>query len=287
MTVLAASAVLLIACDAPPQEAPTTAAPIGVLDYRQPYAFDSTSKFNRLLIEVQSRMRVIQDGQIRRYVMLSPHPRELTFDGKTTPYREMLANSGGGSEITFVHALDDDASMISRRFEHPDAVPRKLLHECPRANYSALKTPRELLSDEVRPLTSLAQLMAAAQSRQPIVGRLEYRYGTQATIALDFPIRLVNIKPELPSKRPGAGSAWQAVSAPVPLPIGDPAQLCDYTRPAVFAFRDFSGLHAAVRLCEQTRNGLTSQDFSCPVEVFGNLQLFALINREGVVAPTR
>lgn len=271
-----ASSLLVAGCE---RDVPALdSAPNEVLDYRRAFTFDSSSMVNQLLIEAQSRMTLRSSTGVSRYLLLAPHPRETTFESNHPPYREMLAQSDGSSEVTFIHSLDGHVSIVSRRFERPGSVPKEVLHECRSTNHTNLKKPRDLRRDQYAPLVNTAQIRAAAQALQPIVGRLDYILGDGNRVTLDFPLRLVNINP-LPAVVAGAAGKpeWQAVSSQVPLLTGDSADICANTHPAIFAFRGFSGQHAAVQLCEHVRNGVLTQDFSCPVEVEGTLQLFSLV----------
>lgn len=239
-----------------------------LLDCGNAKYFFYKSAINNLYININGRMKLINNRQndTKTFYLLTPHPREFTWDPNNKPYSPMIEQSGGASWITFI-AEKDGKFVISRRYESPSDL--QVLHQCmdsPYGNYLPYQ-PKQLPNDSLLELLSTVDVRTAALKQSSMYAVLTYDIdGYQ--VVLDFPIELVNINPQISDP----GQQWQAVSSRIPFYIGGNSS-CDGVREGHIAIRDTLDTFEFVYLCQ--KSGINNKnDFNCTFETRGVVRIY-------------
>lgn len=258
---------------------PTSA---GVLDYGNAFFFAPDSTVNRLFIEVTGRMRFEHDGKRKEYHLLYTHPREDTWRDDGLVYDTMIKRSRGPSTISFMLSTDGDA-VISRRYR---PLPWKTefrapAHHCGPSPYLDGNQifPKELAADRFAELHNFEDVLNAAKDGAQILGLIAYTADDGTEVEIDFPVRVLNIKPAPKEGGEVTGKQWQVASSRIPIYVGK-GDGCQNVRYGHVAFGDFDTKLNFVYLCP-TGFLKTSSDYSCTVSYQGHAKLF-----RRAVAPT-
>lgn len=239
-----------------------------LLDYGNAKYYYYKSSVNNLYINIEGRMRLInkENGDIKTYFLLAPHPRESTWEPNLKPYSSIIEKVSGASMITVI-AEKDGKFVISRRYESPTDI--KFLHECIDSPYGndLLYEPKQLQNDSLRELLTTDDIRAAALKQYPLYATLTYEVGA-TEVFIDFPIVLVNINPQISD----FSQQWQAVSSRIPLYIGGDSG-CDGIREGHVAIRDNIDTFEFVYLCQKLGNKIYN-DFNCTFESAGLVRLY-------------
>ena len=245
-------------------------APVDILDFGHSFYFPASSSVNHLFIEIESRTK-LSTGE--EYILLAPHPREMTFRNDGRIYQDMIVASNGASEITFMLSTSGHESIIERRYDDPNQ-PASVLHTCAPSPYGQelLYQPKQV--SLLFELISSADILHAARNGKKILALAEYEVdGVQ--VKIDFPVKVLNVNPEatVPDSSVPVGSQWQAASARLAILLPGGGDLCSRIHSGYLAFSDFNTELQFVYLCESSDPRLT-QDFSCVQNFRGSVRLF-------------
>jgi hypothetical protein len=250
--------------------------PADILDYREARIFDDISTTNRLLIDVTSRMTLTQGSSTKQYLLLSNHPREITFTPSMPVYPGVIEDARGASDITFIYSLDDTTTIVARRYSAADTANPGDMHECRNSDFSKLSRPKQLMQSEVDHIATFDQVLATASSTATVVGTFEYDMNGKH-VKLDFPVSLINIDPRSRAAPTNPDyQNWQAVSPLLPLYVGTSGTDCENVHPGYLALRNQPGAQSAVFLCLSTVDGQLMDDYVCTTEIPGAVKLYAV-----------
>lgn len=241
-----------------------------ILDYGRAKYFSYKSPINNLYIDIKGRMRIRKDGAETTYLMLAPHPREVTWLHNTRPYSDMIEMSNGASSIGFI-MVDGGRTIITRNFQ--SAIQRNSLHECIASPYGDEKPyePKKISTDSLVEISSKDDLYAAAMKQLPVYSIVSYKIDN-VDVRIDFQVDLININPS----RSDQGTEWQAVSPSIPVFIGGDLS-CGGVRQGVVAVRETSGELEFVYLCEGLGE-VTNNNFNCTFGTNGFARFFRPVN---------
>lgn len=242
-----------------------------VLNYGRAFFYAKSSAYNRLFIEIDSRISLTDASGTEEYHLLAPHPREQTFKDDGKIYSGMLEAEQGASFITFIVDQVNNKSVISRRYDVP-GQPEHYKHAVDVSPYEGPlhNPPVEVDADD---LPDFAAILAAMDAGKKIVATVEY-FLHGKNVRIEFPVRVLNTNPD-----PNApvGKQWQVASpvCPVYLPSNDPVG--QGLRPGYIAFgRVGANVNVSIVFIANVHSPRPSQDYSVPGNQIATVRLGAI-----------